>query len=179
MASLTFDKARWFEDRDGFWLAVRTKERAAAAQFCAGMADKPHTAELKEQRKKRSLDANAYFWVLAGELAARTGRPPDGIYRDYVRDIGGNYDVIPVREDRIEAWDRLWCDGHIGRMTVDIGPCRNVKGYHNIKTYIGSSDYDNRQMSRLIDLAVEDCKEYGIETMTPEELARLKEDWHA
>ena len=87
MASLTFDKARWYEDRDGFWLAVRTKERAAAAQFCEGMADKPHTAELKEQRKKRSLDANAYFWVLAGELAARTGRPPDDIYRDYVRAV--------------------------------------------------------------------------------------------
>lgn len=83
MASLTFDKARWYEDSEGFWLAVRTKERAAAEQFCAGMADKPHTAELKEQRKKRSLDANAYFWGAGWG----TGSPHGPSSRRYIQGL--------------------------------------------------------------------------------------------
>ena len=43
--------------------------------------------------------------------------------------------------------------------------------------YYGSSCYYTKQMSRLIDLVVEDCKEQGIDTATPEEIALLKEEW--
>ena len=43
--------------------------------------------------------------------------------------------------------------------------------------YYGSSTYDSAQMSRLIDLVVQECQAQGIETKTPEELALLKEDW--
>lgn len=43
--------------------------------------------------------------------------------------------------------------------------------------YYGSSVYDKAQMARLIDIVVDECKEQGIETMTPEELARLTEEW--
>ena len=58
-----------------------------------------------------------------------------------------------------------------------MGPCRKLKGYHNIRSYISSSDYDTAQMSRLIDLVVEDCKQMGIETMTPKELDALVSRW--
>lgn len=133
--------------------------------------------EIKKHRERRSLDANAYFWVLAGKLAAKLGISPDEVYCQYIPDVGGNYEVVPVREDRLVQWDRLWRAGHIGRLTVDIGPCRNTPGYHNVKTYIGSSDYDTAQMSRLIDLIVEDCKEQGIETLTPDKLDAMKERW--
>lgn len=62
-------------------------------------------------------------------------------------------------------------------MIEDLGLCRNIKGYHNIRSYISSSDYDTAQMSRLIDLVVEDCRENGIETMTPKQLDALKSRW--
>lgn len=133
--------------------------------------------EIKKHQEKRSLDANAYFWVLAGKLSACLRIPPEEIYRRYIPEVGNNYDIIPVREDRLEQWDRIWRRGHKGRMTEDLGPCRNTPGYHNVKTYFGSSDYDTAQMSRLIDLIVEDCKEYGIETLTPDKLSAMKERW--
>lgn len=41
----------------------------------------------------------------------------------------------------------------------------------------GSSVYNTKQMSRLIDHVVQDCKAVGIETLTPLELDRLKGDW--
>jgi hypothetical protein len=62
-------------------------------------------------------------------------------------------------------------------MIEDMGPCRNIKGYHNVRSYLSSSDYDTAQMSQLIVLVVADCKENGIETMTPRELDALVSRW--
>lgn len=177
MASLTFDKARWYEDRDGFWLAVRTKERAAAAQFCAGMADKPHTAELKEQRKKRSLDANAYLWVLLDKLADVLRTTKDALYLKAVQDVGP-YKKFTLTEDEAKTFRVVWERQGAGWPTEleDYAPDGDRLV---IRAYYGSSTYNTKQMSRLIDWVIEECKEQGVETMTPEELARLKEDWHA
>lgn len=176
---LTFDKARWSQESDGFWLHLKVAESRLAQKFIASMKDKLYTADLKEKKKHRSPDANAYFWVLAGKLGAKLGISPEEVYRQYIRDVADNYVIQPVREDMLEHWDKLWCDKHLGRITEDMGPCRTIKGYHNVRCFFGSSDYDTAQMSRLIDLIVEDCKRQGIETKTPEELAIMKETWNA
>lgn len=52
-----------------------------------------------------------------------------------------------------------------------------LKGCNNLILYYGSSTYNTEQMSRLIDNIVQDCKAVGIETMTPAELAALKDAW--
>lgn len=162
--------------RDGGWLlTIRTNENVG------GLFDELHECDVdvtvKKYRKKRSLDANAYFWVLANRLAEKLRIDANGIYRSYIPDIGGSYEVVPVREDKIDAWEKIWCSGHVGRMIEDIGPCRNIKGYHNIRSYISSSDYDTGQMSQLIELVVADCKEQGIETMTTRDLDALVSRW--
>lgn len=163
---------------DGVWLCLRATSPAHAMEVCRTLPDgKLHDATLKPHRNRRSLDANGYFWKLCGELAAKLRLTPEELYRTYIPDIAGNYEIVPVREDRIGAWEQLWCAGHLGRMIEDLGPCRNISGYHNIRSFIGSSDYDTAQMSRLIDLVVEDCREQEIETLTPDKLALLKEEW--
>ena len=172
-----FEQAKVILDGEDTYLCVGIPYREAK-QFVGNMKPRKYALEIKEYRKKRSLDANAYAWQLIGRLAAALSTQsapvtPDMVYREAIRDVGGNYEVVPVREDRIEDWDRIWCAGHIGRFTEDLGPCRSIPGYHNIRTYMGSSDYDTAQMSRLIEIIVEECKAQGIETLTPEELARL------
>ena len=61
-------------------------------------------------------------------------------------------------------------------MTDNLGPSK-LPGYTNICAYYGSSTYDTVQMSRLIDLIVQECRQQDIETLTPLELARMKEEW--
>ena len=174
---LTFDKAQWSLDVNGAWLSLKV-DRADAVRFCAEMKEgKVYDAELKEHRKRRSLDANAMAWKLLGELSAVIRIPPDEIYRNYIRDVGGNYEIVPVREGHIKDWDRVWCAGHYGRSTEDMGECRTIPGYHYIKSYIGSSDYDVSQMSRLLDLIVSDCKALGVDVMTDQERSLLLDDW--
>lgn len=179
MTSLTFESGRWYNDGVGTHFDVVVNEPKTAIRFFNEMKQKKYVAEIKEHRNKRSLDANAYFWVLAGKLAANIGVTPNEIYKQYIPDIADNYEIVPVRSDMIDRWNTLWVNGHLGRMTDDLGECRNIKGYHNIRCYFGSSDYDTAQMSRLIDLIVDDCKAAGIETMTPDELSNLKSLWGA
>jgi|WetSurMetagenome_2_1015567.scaffolds.fasta_scaffold51185_3 hypothetical protein len=175
--TVQFDRAKWSQDGEGFWLSLRVKVPRPVREFVQSMKERLYDAELKEHRERRSLDANAYFWVLAGKLAAKLQISPNEIYRQYIPDVADNYVIQPVREDMLERWDKIWCAGHLGRMTDDIGECRHTPGYHNVRCYLSSSDYDTAQMSRLISLIVDDCKVQDIETKTPEELAQLESKW--
>lgn len=174
--NLPHDYFRFSVDDGGEWLHIRTNQ---ARRFCGDLQhDKTYVVEIKQMRKRRSLDANAYCWVLIGRLSEKLRIPKTEVYQQYIKEIGGNYTIVPVREDRLEQWNKVWCEGHLGRQTEDVGACRQIPGYHNVISYIGSSDYDNKQMSRLIDLVVQDCKEQGIETLTPFELNEMKERWN-
>lgn len=176
MQQLTVTKADFVSVGEEVWLAFKPKSVNAAVEVCDTLTEgKEYILTVK--RKGRSLDANAYCWTLIGKLSDKLQTDANDIYRAYLPDVGGNYEIIPVREDRIEAWERVWCSGHIGRMIEDLGPCRNIRGYHNVRTFYASSDFDSRQMARLIELVVADCKQLGIETMTPRELDALVSRW--
>jgi hypothetical protein len=121
---------------------------------------------------KRSNDANSYYWTLIGKLAEKIGIPPKDIYRTHIKDVGGNYEVVPIRDDAVETWIKNWQGKGIGWVSESIGQSK-LRGYTNVICFYGSSTYDTRQMSRLIDLCIQDCKAQGIETMTPNQLAAL------
>lgn len=134
------------------------------------------TVIIKEYRPKRSLDANAYFWVLCDKLSVKLKIPKEDIYRLEIKNTGGNSYISPVLESQKDNAIRLWESHGIGWFCEDMGTSK-LDGCTNIIFYAGSSTYDTEQMSRLIDNIIQDCKEVGIETMTPEKLQILKDDW--
>lgn len=140
--------------------------------------------EIKKHREKRTLNANAYFWTMADKLAKvlsiRGTRPLTSldIYREYIKDIGA-FECIPIKNEAIKHWCDIWATKGQGWICEDMGECKRTPGYHNVKCYYGSSVYNREQMGRLIDLLVADCKDNGIETRTPDELAELKSLWGA
>ena len=138
--------------------------------------DKELTIAVKQYRKKRSLDANSYFWVLCNKLSEKTRLPKDEIYRSAIKNIGGNSYISPVLVEEKENAIKMWESHGLGWVCEDTGSSK-VKGCTNIIFYAGSSFYDTEQMSRLIDNIVQDCKAVGIETMTPDQLQILKEEW--
>ena len=127
-------------------------------------------------KRQRSNDANRYFWELVGKLSEKINVPPEDIYRTYIKDIGGNYEVMPIREDAVEFWIKTWRDRGIGWQCDIIGDSK-LRGYKNVICYYGSSTYNSAQFSRLINLCIDDCKEQGIETMTPRELSIMMESY--
>ena len=154
------------------------EDKIKARKFAAEAPDKPYVAELKRFRRKRSLDANAYFWLLSGKLAAVLGITKTDIYRGYVRNVGDNFEIMQIRDDAKDKWMEVWQVRGDGWICEDLGPSTK-EGLSNVICYYGSSTYNTRQMSSLIKLLVSDCKDQGIETMTPDELAQLMAGWDA
>lgn len=132
---------------------------------------------IEKRRKKRSLDANAYMWVLIGKLAEKLRITPEEVYRQHIIDTAAYY-IQPVRDDTLERWIEIWESKGKGWIVEVIGPSKN-KGWTNCRNYYGSSMYDSKEMSFLIDEVVQSCKQQGIETMTPEEIEKLKVAWRS
>lgn len=172
MIQFDFDSARVTPDGE---LCIKVKNLPAARQFVYSMKQRTYTCEVKEQHKKRSLDANAYFWVLADKLAEATRIPKEEIYREAIRGIGGNSDTVCVKTTAVDRLCEIWRARGLGWLAEPF-PSK-IEGCTNIILYSGSSTYDTQQMSRLIDNIVQDCQAVGIETMTPDKLALLVEDW--
>lgn len=159
-------------------LAFTVQNRPLAMRFCLqAEPGKVYTARIGHKRTRRSLDANAYFWALAGKLAAATGVPKTEVYRNAIREIGDNSTTVCVVEKAVKKLVDSWQQKGVGWL-ADTIPSR-IEGCVNVTLYYGSSTYNSRQMARLIDNIVQDCQACGIETLTPAELARLKDDWGA
>jgi hypothetical protein len=129
--------------------------------------------EIKKYRKPRSLDANAYAWVLIDKIAASIGADKATVYREVIRNIGGVSKTVCVMDSDVESLRHLWEKNGLGWQTETTES--KVKGCTNVILYQGSSTYDTKQMSSLIDQLVFDAKELGIETLPPDELRRLTE----
>ena len=169
---LSFDRAQWMLMGGESWLMLRTEARNAQ-KFCDDMKPgRVYDAELKEHREKRSLDANAYAWVLLGKLAAKLNIPKEEVYRQIIRDVGDNYEILPIRDEAVDKWISAWEEKGIGWCCDVLGKSK-LGGYTNVIAYYGSSTYDSKQMSNFISLIVQECVEQDIETATPRELSLL------
>lgn len=175
-----FEVAKVIVDGESSFLCLGIPYRDAK-KFCGEMKPRKYVAEIKEYREKRSLDANAYCWVLIGKLAAALSTEkapvtPEQVYRNAIRDVGDNYEIMPIRNDALDRWKAIWTRNGIGWICEELGKSK-IPDYTNTINFYGSSMYDKAQMSRLINIIVEECKAQGIETLTPDELARMTEEW--
>jgi hypothetical protein len=127
--------------------------------------------EIKKHRKKRSLDANAYAWVLIDRLAAVLSLDKAAVYKEAIKSIGGVSEVVCVKERAAEKLISAWETHGIGWQTETFKS--KLDGCVNVTLYYGSSTYDTKQMSLLIDRLVSEAKELSIETLSPDELRRL------
>lgn len=129
----------------------------------------------KKYRKKRSYDANAYFWVLCDRLSEATGIDKETIYREAIKDIGGVSETVCVKDEAVKRLRKHWEAKGLGWQTETMSS--KLEGCTNVVLYYGSSTYDSKQMAALIDHIIQDCKAVGIETLTPGEQALLINDW--
>lgn len=172
--TLTFSEAKLSFDR-GVWLCLKVNEPAPARGFLQNMKKMLYDCVLKEHREKRSLDANAYMWVLLDKMAAVLGAEKEELYLEYIK-RHGLFKDFTLTEDEAATFQSAW------RMLGTGWPTEQVDYTPDgerliIRAYYGSSRYNTKQMARLIDAVVEDCKNLGIETLPPDKLDAMKEAW--
>lgn len=149
--------------------------------FLMGQEDKEKLWDLSEHEEKRSKNQNSYYRKLIGELARRTKVSSNEIHNRYLRHLGlvwrVNGKVVTTYVPDTDEGERWALEAE----TYHIKPTSSVmvgKDGMTYRCYVvlrGSSTFTVAEFSALVDLAVQDAKEQGIETMTPAELAHLRE----
>jgi hypothetical protein len=177
MTSVRYTKAAVVVDDGGTWLKllVHPQDAIKARRQVMSQRDKVYCAELKEHREKRSLDANSYLWVLLDQMADVLGDTKEVLYQRYVKNCGPFRDFC-LDVDEAKTFRTAWEMLGVGWPTEQVDYTPDGEKLI-IRAYYGSSQYNTKQMSRLIDMVVEDCKVLGIETLTPDKLSMLKEEW--
>ena len=128
--------------------------------------------KIDKYREKRSLDANAYAWVLIQKIAEAVNSDKWSVYLRCLQDYSRSFTHIIVKENAVERMKELY------RTCVDLGEVTvNGQTGHQLQVYYGSSTFDTKEMSVFLEGIVRECKELGIETKSPAELERMKALW--
>jgi hypothetical protein len=171
------DGFKWLMNSEGCWLMIRHPDRNEVQGFIQTL-EKPQTVEIKQLRKRRSLDANSYLWVISDKIAKamHDGKTTkEDIYRHAIREVG-EWEDKPIKTEDVEKHIKMW--GMIGEgWFSEERRDSKLPGHKVVRDYYGSHIYDTVSMSRLIDYIVEQAKEMDIPTDTPDEIARIKAAW--
>lgn len=147
-----------------YQLTIGTRDAGILALW-DDLHDKDIAAEIKRYRRRRSLDANAYAWLLIDKLAETLGRSKVDVYREAIRGIGGVSDVVMVSDRAVAQLVQGWSHNGAGWFAETM-PSRQP-GVTTVVLYYGSSVYDSKQMSALIDHLAQDCRAVGIDPTPP------------
>lgn len=156
-------------------LLVDTKELDVVEQL---KKENKLDIELKKYRKKRSLDANAYCWVICDLIAKDLSKDgtvvtKEAVYKDAILQIG-TFEAMIIEEKAYENFKRIWERQGLGFLIQEVTKKDKCVKVH---CYYGSSTYNSKEMSLLIQLLVDLAKTLGIETKTTEEIESLLESW--
>ena len=134
--------------------------------------DKSLRITVKRYRNKRSLDSNAYAWVLMQKIAEAIHSDKWSVYLLMLEKYSRAFTHIIVRPDVVQRVVEEWRTvKNLGEITV------NGQTGIQLQCYFGSSTFDTKEMSVFIDGIVEECRQLEIETLPPEELDRMKQEW--
>lgn len=156
------------------------------------LRDKELDVTIKQHREKRSLDSNAYSWVLIDKIAKELRSTSEEVYMEMLRDYGfplynedgsivmssfeSKVDVSAINHTTFRTtasntikYYYIWIgEGHAGK-----------KLFNHYKVMRGQSDYDTKEMSVFIDGIISEAKELNIEVLSPSEIERMKSMWKA
>ena len=131
--------------------------------------DKEKQFEIKEHKKKRSLNANAYLWALLNKIANATRLSKEEVYLQMLKDYGQSEVISLLSDINVEGYFKYY--EVIGESML------NGKEFKHIKIYKGSSEFDTSEMAILLDGVIHEAEQLGIETLTESEVNHLKEMW--
>ena len=136
------------------------------------------TIELKKWRQKRSLDANSYCWVLCDKIAKELCKDgtivtKEDVYKDAILQIG-SFEPFIVQEKTYMNFKRIWEKQGLGFLVQEVSKkdkCIKVNCYY------GSSTYNTKEMSLLIEDLIELAKTLNVETKSQSEIDSLLKEW--
>ena len=134
--------------------------------------------EVKDYKPKRSLNANSYCWVLCDNIAKELSK--DGtittkevVYQDSILQIG-TFEPMIWEEKNFEKCKEIWQKQGLGFLVQEVARKNKCVKVH---CYYGSSTYDSKEMSLLIQSLVELAESLNLETKSRAEIDSLLRSW--
>lgn len=181
--NIEFTDAKLWHGSDGYMMVLSVPFQTQAKGFLEKMQEgKTYVAEIKEKKLKRSLNANNYSWALTDKLSdVMVIRGVKLSKEEMHAEMIFRYGQVALDEDGRQLVYSTAQNVPINEFfpyAKEFGESElNGKTFRHYRIYRGSHTYNTKEMAVFIAGIVEECKEQGIETMTPDELARLSNDW--
>ena len=122
--------------------------------------------EIKEYKKKRSNSQNAYMWEIIGQIADIQRLKKEEVYMQMLKYYGQSEVISIISDVNPKGFIKYYEE--IGKGKV------NNKDFTHYKVYKGSSEYNSKEMSILIDGVIQEAKQHDIETLTPKQIAEMR-----
>lgn len=129
-------------------------------------ADKEKQYELREYHKRKTLSQNAYAWVLINEIANKINKSKEQVYLQMLKDYGQRTEILLKADVKVKTYFKYY--EAINKIK------KNDTEFIEYYLYKGSSQFDSKEMSIFIDGIVEEAKQLGIQTMTPNEIRKME-----
>lgn len=161
---MNVDIAKW---EDGY-LKLHTHD-VDARHFAYAFT--PGEYEIRPKKSLRSLDANRLLWEICQRIADAVGISKIDVYKNAIRQVGV-YSALNIKTEAIPEFEKAWSCKGIGWFcdTIDDAP---QSGYKLVFAYHGSSVYNTKQFSALIDAIMQDAQAVGVETLSEWERSLL------
>jgi hypothetical protein len=127
--------------------------------------DKEKKFEIKQKKEKRSLSQNAYAWELITKIGNILRKSKEDVYLQMLKEYGQSEIVSILSSIDPRGYFKYY--EKIGTGIV------NNKEFTHYKIFKGSSEFDTKEMTIFIDGIIQECEQLDIETLTPEEIAKL------
>lgn len=131
--------------------------------------DTVYDVKIDKHREKRSLNANAYLWKLVTEIGNVLNKSKEEVYLQMLIDYGQSEMVSILSEIDVKGYFKYY---KLAGTSI-----LNDKEFNHYKIYKGSSEYDTKEMSILLEGVVQEAKNLGIKTKDDIELERLIKEW--
>lgn len=125
--------------------------------------------EIEVKRKKRSKNANSYFWEMLQQLCSEMNLDVIAEYKKRVKELG-IFKQWEIEAENVPTFEKLWCDRGIAWFIEKVEENGNKV---IINAYYGSSSYNSKQFSKLLDNLIQDCRSVGLQTLEDKEIEEL------
>lgn len=127
--------------------------------------DTVYDIKIEKHKNKRSLNANSYAWELITQIANELRLSKEDIYMQMLKDYGQREYVClsaNVNPSRISKYYE-----ENGKFK------QNGSVYKSYMFYIGTSQYNSKEMSIFIDGLVQEARNLGIQTKEDYEIEEI------
>ena len=134
--------------------------------------------EVTKRKKKRSLDANGYYWKLVSEIADKLRVSKNEVHNILLRRYGqaegidGRLVTVYIPDTEKAAKQALMAEDYHIKPTSYVQAGSKGQTFRAYILLRGSRTYNTKEMSVLIEGTIQEAEQMGIHTLTPKELER-------